>query len=384
MEFKGEYNYLSTFHLCSIYLTKDELIKYADEKLHSSLEAYYPEGITFKSVEHGYQALRTKDINDFISICNANNGYGAKMLSKDMKSRSKWSVYRLGIMTILNEKKFEQHMDLARKIAKINEQIHNDITYKDYYWGRIINEGKKGQDNLGIIINEQRKKYIEMFNLKEEVKNAKATQLGVVKNNQQDNVDTFIDKVVDDYFYVVDTETSGLDPKFWDIIELSAIKVNGNTFEIEDEFDIYINPGYKLPPQIVEFNQRNGTGICDELLQNEGLSMQDALEQFKAFVGDKPVIMGQNIPFDIKFINKLYNKIEHRDFEYDYVIDTLPMAKEKIPGKHNLGVLYSMIPNAPELSFHKSIDDVKATLEVFKWLAKSEYYVDFNRYDYTM
>ena len=53
------------------------------------------------------------------------------------------------------------------------------------------------------------------------------------------------------------------------------------------------------------------------------------------------------------------------------------MAKEKIPGKHNLGVLYGLIPNAPELSFHKSIDDVKATLEVFKWLT-SFYGIDIN------
>ena len=162
------------------------------------------------------------------------------------------------------------------------------------------------------------------------------------------------------------------------VIELSAIKVNGNTFEIEDEFDIYVNPGYKLPPQIVKFNEENQTGICDEVLQSQGLKMKDALATFKEFVGDNPYILGQNIGFDIKFIDKLYYKGNKEIFSYSNVCDTLKMAKEKIPGKHNLEVLYEMIPstfNTPTLSFHKSIDDVKATLEVFKWLAQSEYHI---------
>ena len=282
-------------------------------------------------------------------------------------------------MEFANIKKFEQHPELAKEIAKIDTVIHNDISYKDYNFGRVITDNNRGLDILGNILNNIRLKYKEIYYpYVKDTKKYKTNKGNFsLKNNLGDDVLRYIKNIKDRYFYVIDTETSGRSNKYWDIIELSAIKVNGNTFEIEDEFDIYINPGYKLPQNIIEFNKQNGTGICDELLQEKGYNPKEAVNMFIDFIGDNPIILGQNIIFDIGFINKLYNQQLKRDFCYEDVCDTLKMAKEKIPGKHNLGVLYGLIPNAPELSFHKSIDDVKATLEVFKWLT-SFYGIDIN------
>lgn len=50
---------------------------------------------------------------------------------------------------------------------------------------------------------------------------------------------------------------------------------------------------------------------------------------FIDFIGDNPIILGQNIIFDIGFLNKLYNQQLKRDFCYEDVCDTLKMAKEK-------------------------------------------------------
>lgn len=381
MYFKGDNYFLSTLYNCTIHLTKDELIEYADEHLHDYINEFLPDGITFNSIEQGFQALRVKNIDEFINICGEQNGYNAKVNSKTYKNRPKWSVYKLGLMKFLTELKFVQHLDLARKLAGIEETIHYDISYIDYYWGRVKDGTIRSQDNLGAILNERRKYYREVFHLDVVgFKGQKSTNGSNVSKtiHLQTQLEQFMEDIKGKYFYVIDTETSGLSPRFWDIIELSAIKVNGDTFEIEDEFDEFINPGYNLPPEIVKFNEKNGTGICDELLQTKGLLPKEALSRFKEFVGENPNIMGQNIKFDISFIEKLYKKQSKTEFVYNECIDTLAMAKEKIPGKHNLEVLFGMIPNAPELSFHKSIDDVKATFEVFKWLISSEYLIDIN------
>lgn len=376
MEFKGDYYFLSTFYPCSIVLDTETLLKYSDDKLHDYISTYLPNGFQLSCVEQGFQALKTDRVEDFVDLLNTQKGYAAKMRGKDVHNRNKWSVYRLDIMTMLNREKFKQNQSLSLKLADIDKGIVYEIPYKDYYWGKVTTDNYKGENQLGNILNNERKAYrIEYgFDKPKEEKFFKGRVSK--KRNYKDTVEQFIEDVKDDYFYVVDTETSGLNPKYWDIIELSAIKVNGNTFEIEDEFDIYINPEYKLPQEIVEFNKKNETGICDELLQSQGLKTKDALAAFQQFVGDNPCILGQNIPFDIKFIDKLYHKGNKDIFSYRSVCDTLTMAKEKIAGKHNLDILYDMIPdsfNKPDLGFHKSIDDVKATLEVFKWLAQSEY-----------
>lgn len=378
MQFKGDTYYLSTMYTCTIHVTQSELLTYADEHIHDYIREFLPDGITFNSVEQGLHAFRVKTKEDFVNVCGANSGYDAKMNNKEAKNRVNWAVYKLGIMAFLNEVKYDQHLDLARKLAEIPTAIKYDISYKDYYWGRVIDENFKGQDNLGIILSERRKYYRGVFHLdNDNTLKKKSSGASLRKSlDLQDKVDAFINAVKGNYFYVIDSETSGLAPRFWDIIELSAIKVNGTTFEIEDEFDEFINPGYSLPPEIVKFNEKNETGICDTLLQSEGLLPKDAFNQFRAFVGDNPNIMGHNIVFDLGFINKLYKKQAKTEFTYNECLDTLAMSREKIPGKHNLETLFGMVPNAPNLSFHKSIDDVKATLEVFKWIASSEYFID--------
>ena len=380
MDLRKEYPFLTTFYKCSIILTQDEMLKYSDDKLHSYIKQSFPNGFQFKDVEQVYQAFRTDNVYSFVDILNSANGYNAKVYVRDneVKSRKKWAVYRDDVMKFVNTKKFEQHPELAKEIAKIDRAIHNDIAYKDYNFGRVTTDNYRGLDVLGTILNSIKIHYRDIYFPKADNKKYKSENASfTLKNELSTSVAGYVKNIKDKSFYVVDTETSGFSANYWDIIELSAIKVNGSTFNIEDEFDIYINPGYKLPQNIVEFNKKSGTGICDELLQKEGHKPKQAALMFKEFVGDNPIILGQNIGFDINFIQKLYHQQLKEDFCYKDVYDTLKMAKEKLPGKHGLGELYAKIPDAPELSFHKSIDDVKATLEVFKWLT-SFYGIDIN------
>ncbi|MCR5670706.1 MAG: 3'-5' exonuclease [Butyrivibrio sp.] len=161
-------------------------------------------------------------------------------------------------------------------------------------------------------------------------------------------------------FVMFDTETTGLSPESCDVIEFSAIKVKAKedeTFTKVAEIDIFINPGYKLPEEIVSI-----TGITDELLAKEGMSKEAALSKIKAFWGDCPIITGYNVRFDIRFIESLYSKCGDR-FTYEGFIDVMKLAKEKLPKPYKLVNVCEAL-SLTGYSFHRSIDDARATLDV--------------------
>ncbi len=181
-------------------------------------------------------------------------------------------------------------------------------------------------------------------------------------------VKKFLELIKDNHFFVYDVETTGFDETKCDAIEVSAIKVDGNSFEIIDSYDSFINPGYHLPQDIIEFNEEHETGITDGLIQSSRTSDVVAKE-FKEFLGENPIMVGHNvISFDTKFVQKLFNNSLGIAFEPSFQLDTLLLAREKVRGSRKLGDLYVQTPGKHHLTLHKSSDDIKATLAVLKWL----------------
>ena len=194
-------------------------------------------------------------------------------------------------------------------------------------------------------------------------------------------------------FFVVDTETTGYSPKYADVIEIAAIRCerrNGG-FEILDEFDSFVNPHYPLPQDIVDFNRKNGTGICDELLSHAPDDYVVA-RNFLDFIGEKPIVVGHNIVrFDKGFIDKLCGSINER-FEVNDFVDTLLLSRQHGTRakneKHSLDVCLEKTAKrhtSGHNGFHTAIFDVKATLDVLEYLDK-EYYQRrntlFKRFEY--
>lgn len=178
------------------------------------------------------------------------------------------------------------------------------------------------------------------------------------------------------HFFVVDTETTGFSRSNADAIEVSALEVvqrNGR-FHVVDEFDRYINPQYPLPDAIVEFNERNGTGICDEFLADKPLAHEVAKE-LHDFLGDNAILVGHNLPFDEKFIDKLYQSI-WKTLDTEESIDTLAICRQKMSGSHKLCDVHAKTKgrhSAEHPQFHNSLADCYATLDVLEHL-KEKYY----------
>ena len=76
-------------------------------------------------------------------------------------------------------------------------------------------------------------------------------------------------------YIVIDIETDGLDENNHTILELGAVRIDG---ERRKEFSCLIYYEKKLPDAIVEL-----TGITESMLRETGVPLDDALEQFEFY-----------------------------------------------------------------------------------------------------
>jgi len=126
---------------------------------------------------------------------------------------------------------------------------------------------------------------------------------------------------------VLDTETTGLDPKSGHkIVEIGAIKLH-NKIPNGEKFHYYINPQRNVP-----FESYNIHGISEGFLANKPLFSAIA-DEFLDFVKGSTLII-HNAPFDIKFLNHELGLIGKPPLCSSIkVIDTLKIAQNLYPGK---------------------------------------------------
>jgi DNA polymerase-3 subunit epsilon len=98
-------------------------------------------------------------------------------------------------------------------------------------------------------------------------------------------------------FVVLDLETTGLLATRHEIIEIAAIRVNRDS-TIHETFQTLVKPSAFLPKKIVEI-----TGITQNMIDAEGVSLGTALTEFMAFIGDLPLVTF-NAEFDMAFLQK--------------------------------------------------------------------------------
>ena len=96
-------------------------------------------------------------------------------------------------------------------------------------------------------------------------------------------------------FVVIDLETTGPDPERHEIIEIGAIRVNRDGSERVD-FNMLIKPDKSIPSRVTEL-----TGITQTALLSTGKPMPVAIKEFRAFIGDLPLV-SFNADYDLAFL----------------------------------------------------------------------------------
>ena len=127
-----------------------------------------------------------------------------------------------------------------------------------------------------------------------------------------------IDNVQREYVFL-DIETTGLDVEKDRIIEIGSIKVSG---EKEVMFQKLIKTEIEVPDVI-----ENLTGINGSKLSSEGIELKQCIAEFMEFIG-KSDLIGYNIRFDIKFLNKALSDLALAPI-HNKTIDLMQEAKKR-------------------------------------------------------
>lgn len=172
-------------------------------------------------------------------------------------------------------------------------------------------------------------------------------------------------------YVVVDIETTGLDPTFDEIIEVSGVRYDSGV-EVS-QFSSLVKPQNEIDSYITSL-----TGITNEMV-SEAPEAVDVLPRFLDFLGDD-VLVAHNANFDINFVYSQSEALVERFLTNNFV-DTLRIARRLFPDfkTHKLDRLCEVfgLLNRPT---HRSLSDCFATQELYQYLVDhiNSNDIDFN------
>lgn len=124
---------------------------------------------------------------------------------------------------------------------------------------------------------------------------------------------------------VLDTETTGLDPRSGHrIIEIGCLELV-NFIPSGEVFHTYVNPERGVPRGAFEIH-----GLSGGFLKQHPV-FSDIVELFMGFVGDSPLVI-HNASFDLGFLDTELNRLGMPPLQNNKIIDTLALARLKFPG----------------------------------------------------
>jgi len=129
---------------------------------------------------------------------------------------------------------------------------------------------------------------------------------------------------------VLDTETTGLNPRTGDrVIEVGCVELH-NRMLTGNNFHAYINPDRDSEEGALAVH-----GLTTEFLRDKP-RFADIAQELRAYIQGAEVII-HNAPFDLGFLNAEFKLLGLPTFteHCSSVIDTLVNAKEMHPGKRN-------------------------------------------------
>lgn len=178
-----------------------------------------------------------------------------------------------------------------------------------------------------------------------------------VETRQRDSKGKSLLNFPSDYV-VIDIETTGLDPLYDEIIEVSAVRYIDNV--MSDRYVSLVKPENPISDFIA-----NLTGITNDMVSNSQ-PIETVLPQFLDFVGSNPLV-GHNIHFDINFIYDRSMDILNKPFTNDFS-DTLRLSRRLLPDlkNHKLATLADKL-NIDTDGMHRALTDCDITNAVYQY-----------------
>ena len=124
---------------------------------------------------------------------------------------------------------------------------------------------------------------------------------------------------------ILDTETTGLDIRDGHrIVEIGCLEIE-NFIPTKKTFHCYLNPERKVSEQAFKVH-----GYSDEFLSKQK-KFSEVVDEFLKFIEGKKLVI-HNAKFDISHINNELMMVNRNKINFENVIDTLEISKNKFPG----------------------------------------------------
>lgn len=156
------------------------------------------------------------------------------------------------------------------------------------------------------------------------------------------------------HYMVIDTETTGLNIRQDEIIQLAYIIYDKDRNKVK-KFNKFIKPKFNL----ITKDSKNVHKISNEILLNEGNDFCEIVEELLNDMNSCKVIIGHNIDFDINIIK---NNVNRYNIKMDDIFDDNKeiICTMKLYGKRiSLGKLYWKLFNNRITNAHNALSDVK-------------------------
>lgn len=205
----------------------------------------------------------------------------------------------------------------------------------------------------------------------DELSDIESAPQGIVRTHNTKRLDAFTSSGKRQL--ILDTETTGFDPKTGDriveigVVELVNRKLTGNSLHV------YLNP------QRLVGESENIHGLSDVFLSDKPL-FKDIVDELEAFLHGTEVI-AHNASFDMKFLDAELQMVGRAPLtDKVTVTDTLAMAKRKHPGqKNNLDALAKRYEvKERDRTFHGALLDAEILADVYLALTGGQVTLDMD------
>ena len=169
-----------------------------------------------------------------------------------------------------------------------------------------------------------------------------------------------------------DTETTGLDVQKEHIIQLSLVKFDTDSWQVLDQRDWYILPegDFEIPAEAEAVHH-----ISKDFLLEHGVSLRSVYEDFMAFTKGCNMLSYNGNGYDAPLLHYNLKRLGriHTEGKTDENGERL---------RNNLTAAYTRYYGHPFEGAHNSLDDVMATIEVFKAQVKEHGWEWANREEF--
>lgn len=161
-----------------------------------------------------------------------------------------------------------------------------------------------------------------------------------------------------------DTETTG-GPDSGEVLQIGAAEYVAGV--LSRTMDVYLRPSCPIDPLAEAVHH-----ISQAFAEEHGVAPSEGVDAFAEFLGDADLLVGHNLPFDLRMMAVECGKfgLAH-DFSRYATCDTLLLARRLLPGlrSHRLDTLVKAL-GLQSQNTHNALDDARACGELFLDLAR--------------